>query len=197
MNGRIYVARYSALGTSSEHPLPAHQPVALVTGGNRGLGREVCRQLAERSFRVILTARNSRDGETAAAELGRKGAVVEFRQLDVDDPASARALAESLAQDRIKLDVLVNNAGISRNDFDATVARDTIATNFFGPMRVTDALIPRLNDGANVVMVSSGAGELTGFSATLRKMFLDPTLTRDRLVSLIERFVAAVADGSY
>jgi NAD(P)-dependent dehydrogenase (short-subunit alcohol dehydrogenase family) len=177
--------------------MPGDQPTALVTGANRGLGLEVCRQLAGRGYRVLLTARNARDGEAAAAGLGRNGNNVEFRRLDVRDVASVQALAAQLAVDEVRLDVLVNNAGISRDGFDETVARETLATNFFGPLRVADALIPHLRDGANLVMVSSGAGELNGFSAKLRKTFLDPGLDRDRLVSLIEEFIADVADGSY
>src|ERR1700694_4383698 len=101
------------------------------------------------------------------------------------------------APEGVMLDVLVNNAGISLDGFDERVARETIGTNFVGPMRVTDALIPRLHDGANIVMVSSGAGELTGFSAKLRNTFLDPDLTRASLVSLVDTFIANVADGSY
>jgi NAD(P)-dependent dehydrogenase (short-subunit alcohol dehydrogenase family) len=177
--------------------MSGNQPTTLVTGANRGLGLEVCRQLGERGYRVFLTARNSHGGKAAAAELARNGARVEFLPLDVGDAASVQALADRLSTDAVKLDVLVNNAGISLDGFDETVARETIATNFFGPLRVADALIPHLRDGANLVMVSSGAGELTGFSAKLRKTFLDPGLTRDRLVSLMQRFIADVGDGTY
>jgi NAD(P)-dependent dehydrogenase (short-subunit alcohol dehydrogenase family) len=168
-----------------------------VSGANRGLGLEVCLQLSERGYRVLLTARKSRDGEAAAAELGRKGIRAEFRRLDVDDPASPATLAKRLGSDGVKLDVLVNNAAVSLDGFDESVARQTISTNFLGPLRVTDALLPHLRDGGNIVMVSSGAGELTGFSAKLRKSILDPGLTRERLVALMERFVADVADGSF
>ena len=140
--------------------MPADRRTALVTGANRGLGLETCRQLGDRGYRVFLAARGSPDGEAAAAELARSGLRVEFRPLDVDDEASARALADRLAAEGVMLDVLVNNAGISLDGFDERVARETMRTNFLGPMRVTDALIPRLRDGANIVMVSSGAGEL-------------------------------------
>jgi carbonyl reductase 1 len=177
--------------------MPGNRPTALVTGANRGLGLETCRQLGERGYRVFLTARRRWDGEAAAAELRRTGFSVEFRALDVDQAASAKALTDSLQADGAALDALVNNAGVSLEGFDNSVARETIDTNFLGPMQVSDALIPRLRDGANLVMVSSGAGELTGFSAKLRKTFLDPGLTRASLVSLTDAFIAAVADGSY
>src|SRR5213595_3867762 len=98
--------------------MAADQPIALVTGANRGLGLEVCRQLGERGYDVILTARNATDGEAAVAKLSRSGGQVVFRQLDVDDPASAESLAKRLAGDRVNLDVLVNNAAVSRDGFD-------------------------------------------------------------------------------
>jgi NAD(P)-dependent dehydrogenase (short-subunit alcohol dehydrogenase family) len=64
-------------------------------------------------------------------------------------------------------------------------------------MHVTDALVPRLRESANLVMVSSGAGELTGFSATLKNTFLDPGLTRAALLKLTEEFIADVTDGTF
>jgi len=177
--------------------MSVNAPTALVTGGNRGLGLETCRQLADRGYHVFLTARRAEDGEAAAAGVERSGLRIGFRPLDVDDPASIAALAEGLARDNVTLDVLVNNAAVSLDGFDETVARETIRTNFLGPMQVTDALASRLRDGANLVMVSSGAGELTGFSAKLRSAFLDPSLTRAALVALADAFIADVADGTF
>jgi NAD(P)-dependent dehydrogenase (short-subunit alcohol dehydrogenase family) len=131
------------------------------------------------------------------AELERTGRTVGFRPLDVDNEASIAALGAGLARDGIALDVLVNNAAISLDGFDERVARETIRTNFLAPMHVTDGLAPRLRDHANLVMVSSGAGELTGFSAKLKNAFLDPGLTRAALVALTEDFIGEVADGTF
>ena len=177
--------------------MTVHPLTALVTGGNRGLGLETCRQLADRGYRVFLTARRAADGEAAAAGFERSGLRIGSRPLDVDDPSSIAALAEGLTRDDIALDVLVNNAAVSLDGFDETVARETIRTNFRGPMQVTDALAPRLREGASLVMVSSGAGELTGFSAKLRTAFLDPSLTRAALIALTDDFIADVADGTF
>ena len=175
----------------------ANEGVALVTGGNRGLGLETCRQLGKAGFHVILTARNAAKGQAAAAALDKEGLSVEYRRLDVTDGKSIAALARQLGADGVKVDVLVNNAALTFDGFDAEVARKTLDADAFGPMRVSDALVPLMPDGATIVMVSSGAGDLSAFAPALRRRFLDPHLTRDALSMLLNGFVTAVADGSY
>jgi NAD(P)-dependent dehydrogenase (short-subunit alcohol dehydrogenase family) len=157
---------------------------ALVTGANRGLGLETGRQLAQRGYRVLLTSREARQGE-------------EYRTLDVTDGASIAALAADLAREATRIDVLVNNAGISMQGFDAEVARRTLDVNFFGAMNVTDALLPSIPDGGTIVMVSSGMGELSGVSPALQARFLDPNLTRAALVDLMASFVRDVERGRH
>ena len=171
--------------------------VALVTGASRGLGLETCRQLGQRQYRVILTARNEREGRAAAERLATEGIDATYRPLDVSSPSSISALANDLVADGVKLDVLVNNAGIALKGFDAEVARRTIETNFFGPLRVTDGLLDSLAAGGTIVMVSSGVGELSGFPANLRAEFLDPAMSRERLVELMNSFVDDVKTGRY
>ena len=170
---------------------------ALVTGGNRGLGFETCRQLARRGFRVLLSSRGERDGKAAAERLAGEGLAVEHRRLEVVDPASIAALAAELRREAASLDVLVNNAGISMHGFDAEVARRTLDVNFFGAMNVTDALLPSIPDGGNVVMVSSGMGELSALAPPLRERLLDPALTRPALVELMRAFVHDVERGRH
>ncbi len=167
---------------------------ALVTGGNRGLGLEVCRQLARADWRVLLTSRGS-EGEAAAAQLKRDGLQVEYRPLDVTDEASARALADKLSSE--PLDLLVNNAGVALGGVDGAKTRRTLAVNFLGPLRLIDALLPRLKDGAAVVMVSSGMGELTCVGPELRAKLSDPKLTRAQVVALMESFAVDAEKGSW
>ena len=117
--------------------------------------------------------------------------------LDVTDAASIAALAERLAREGVRLDVLVNNAGISLKGFDAEVVRRTLAVNFFGAIAVTDAVLPSVRDGGAIVMVSSGMGELSAFSPALRARFLDAGLTRAALIDLVRSFEHAVERGRH
>ena len=136
-------------------------PVALITGANRGIGREVARQLAERDYDVILTARDEAKAREAADELGARPL-----ELDVSDPGSIASAAAAVSEEPGRLDVLVNNAGIvidggvagTDPDFDAI--QRTLETNFFGAYRLTAALLPLLRESehARIVNVSSGMG---------------------------------------
>jgi NAD(P)-dependent dehydrogenase (short-subunit alcohol dehydrogenase family) len=149
-------------------------PVALVTGANRGLGRETARQLAERGYDVLVTARDESKARAAADEIGGRPL-----QLDVSDPASIERAAAAVREDPGALDVLVNSAGVGSDfgvagaepDFDAI--QRALDTNFFGAYRLTVALLPLLreSDHPRVVNVSSGMGgvsEMGGWSPGYR-----------------------------
>jgi NAD(P)-dependent dehydrogenase (short-subunit alcohol dehydrogenase family) len=143
--------------------------VAVVTGANRGIGREVARQLAARGDTVWLTARDLGKAERAAAELAAgAGGRVRVHQLDVADPAGAARLADDLAREHDRVDVLVNNAAIHydtwqrASDADLDVVREALETNLLGAWRTTQALLGLLRAGGHgrVVNVSSEAGSL-------------------------------------
>src|SRR5262249_20611876 len=121
--------------------------VAVVTGGNRGLGYEVARRLGAQRWSVILTGRDEAACERAAEELRDPRNDITARVLDVADKKSIEAFAQSLERDKKRIDALVNNAGVSLHGFDARVARDTMAVNFFGALRVTDRLLPLMAEG--------------------------------------------------
>lgn len=172
-------------------------PLAVVTGGNRGLGRETARQLAQRGYRVLLTSRDAAGGEEAAAALRAGGRDVHTHVLDVTRAGDAAALATYLRNQGWSVDALVNNAGASLTGFDAEVVRETLAANYHGAVHVTDALLPLLTADARVVMVSSGMGELSCLPRPLQEEFLAAGLTRAELDALVARFVAAVNAGKH
>ena len=169
----------------------------VVTGGNRGIGLETCRQLARRGLRVILTGRDLGQAQAAAARLEANGssagpARVEGWALDVGDAASTAAFAARLRGEGALVHALVNNAGVSLHGFDVDRVTGTLNVNYFGAVRVTEALVPLMPRGARIVMVSSGMGELSGFAPSLRARFLDPALDRPALDALVASFVDAV-----
>ena len=139
-------------------------PIALVTGGNRGIGLEVCRQLAENRMRVLLGARDPAKGGAAAREMSRGGFDVEAVTLDVTDAASIRALGDQLAT----VDVLINNAGVDYDTDQTPIGADlarvrkTFETNVFGAWAMAQAVAPgmRRRRWGRIVNVSSGAGSL-------------------------------------
>ncbi|MBO2457001.1 SDR family oxidoreductase [Actinomadura violacea] len=142
--------------------------VALVTGANKGIGHAIAGGLAARGMTVLLAARNPELGEKAAAAMRDTGHDVRFVRLDVTDDASVRDAAGAVAAAPGRLDVLVNNAGISGgprdlpSDADLDRVRRLFDTNLFGVMRVTNALLPllRRSPAARIVNVSSGTGSL-------------------------------------
>ena len=149
-----------------------HDPskIALVTGANRGLGLETCRQLARRGLRVVLTSRDPAKGEAAAATLRRAGLDVRHQSLDVTRADHARRMAGHISAEFGRLDVLVNNAGVfldpyhppgnSVLDADLDAVRRSLETNLYGALRVSQALIPLMGGTGRVVNVSSGMGQL-------------------------------------
>lgn len=142
--------------------------IALVTGANRGIGFEVCRQLAERGFAVLLSARDAAKARSAASNLSSAG-TVEPVAMDVADPSSIAKGAAEVASRYGYLDVLVNNAGINYDTWEKAESADingtvmeTITTNLLGPWRVCQAFLPllRKSQAARIVNVSSESGSL-------------------------------------
>jgi NAD(P)-dependent dehydrogenase (short-subunit alcohol dehydrogenase family) len=134
---------------------------ALITGAYRGLGFEVARQLSERDWKVIVTARRKDEGSAAAARLKNAS----FLELDITDDSSVARATKQVAA----LDVLINNAAIiAERDQDVLsiapeIVSRTIATNVLGALRVSQAFLPQLlkASASRIVNVSSGAGQLS------------------------------------
>ena len=154
-----------------------HKPVALVTGANKGIGLQIAKDLAAHGFTVLVGSRNLERGETAAKTVGVDARAL---QLDVTNQASIATAAERIRNELGRLDVLVNNAGISHagkpgrplpeiaKSGRASVAsldevRAVFETNVFGVIAVTQAMVPLLRHApaGRIVNVSSASGSLT------------------------------------
>jgi NAD(P)-dependent dehydrogenase (short-subunit alcohol dehydrogenase family) len=151
--------------------------VALVTGANQGVGLQVARELVASGLTVLVGSRNFERGEAAAKDIG-PGAIA--LQLDVTDGASIAAAAERIRREPGRLDLLVNNAGISKtterrlgspeyaassqaSNASLDEIRAVWETNVFGVLAVYQAMLPLLRESpdARIVNVSSGVGSLT------------------------------------
>jgi NAD(P)-dependent dehydrogenase (short-subunit alcohol dehydrogenase family) len=163
----------------------------LITGANRGIGQQVARVLAGDGWDVLVGSRDKKKGEATAARLRKDtGGRLKAVELDVTSDASVAAAAQKLRDGAIKLDALVNNAGVygvARGP-DGVVL--TLETNFFGPLRVTEAMLPLLRDGATITNVTSGLGGLENLDPAHAKRMAN-VQTRDALVALVREFVAS------
>jgi NAD(P)-dependent dehydrogenase (short-subunit alcohol dehydrogenase family) len=143
--------------------------VALVTGGNRGIGFEICRQLAQTGVEVVLSARESAKAEAAADRLAGENISVAPRALDVTSPESITGLVEKIEAEYGRLDILVNNAGVfldkdgTAETIDLDRVRRTMETNTYGPILLCHAAVPMMrNQGhGRIVNLASELGSLT------------------------------------
>jgi len=196
-------------------PSPPNTRIAVVTGGNKGIGFEVCRQLASGGVTVVLTARDETRGAEAVQKLRGLGlSDVVFRQLDVTDTSSVAGLADFLKTRFGKLDILVNNAAIGGVEYvealdtdeekrlegmvkrfneTADDANKCLQTNYYGTKHVTEALLPLLQSSSDgrIVNVSSEYGQLKLISNEEVRQELNNVdhLTEQRLDELLDKFL--------
>lgn len=145
----------------------ARPKTALITGANKGIGFAIASQLADKDYRVFLTARKARAGNEAAKRIGGE---TSFIRLDVTDEAGIKAAARAFGAQHESLDVLVNNAGIIVDgdgkvlELTARQWEETMQTNALAPLLVAQAFLPSLKQSQRprIVNISSGGGQLHG-----------------------------------
>jgi NAD(P)-dependent dehydrogenase (short-subunit alcohol dehydrogenase family) len=162
--------RHESLHGSQAVTMPARSqlPVAVVTGGNRGVGREVCRQLAAIGYAVVLGSRDLRQGEIAAKEIDPEGERITPCHIEVDNSVNVGQLGEWVRKRFGRLDALVNNASTPPDQWaiagntDLSPVAEALDINLFGAWRVTQALLPLLRSSSRprVVNVSSEGGSI-------------------------------------
>lgn len=139
----------------------------LITGGNRGIGYEVARQLLHLGHQVILSGRDESKLSKAKDQLRKSGGSLDVLVMDAGDPRSISGAAGTFGKMRIKLDVLINNAGMLfkadnnlLTDPDQYV-QDTLEVNSLGPLRIAKAFVPLMNTPGRIINISSGGGSMT------------------------------------
>lgn len=170
---------------------------ALVTGANRGIGFEVCRQLAKKDFQVILTSRDPGKGQIAVDSLKEAGLPIMYHQLDVTQSESIIQLTNFLRDEVKQIDVLVNNAGVhldwedspNASIFETKIAtlRQTMETNVYGCLTLCQALIPLMKERnyGRVVNVSSRTGKLSNMGKIANIPKSSGGFTRDEFGNII------------
>lgn len=145
------------------------QKVAIVTGGNRGLGLEICRQLAQKDIQVILTARNAEKGEAAVYTLSQEGYKVDFYPLDIGNSQHIQALLTYVKNKFNRLDILINNAGIYLDQhqpalsIDSNIILQAVEIDVCGTFAMSQAVIPIMqeNNYGRIVNLSSSSSLIT------------------------------------
>lgn len=196
---------------SSETPIvfPAAGRVALVTGGARGLGLEICHELGALDAHVIVAARDIRKAEEAADELRAQGHQASALKLDVTSEEDRNAARDSIERDFGRLDILINNAGILLDSPDGGTpavrqpsqarpneVRETFEVNFFAPLFLTQTLLQLLkrSDAPRVVNVSSIRGSLTHLSDPASPVYPIRALGYDTSKAALNAFTILFAE---
>jgi NAD(P)-dependent dehydrogenase (short-subunit alcohol dehydrogenase family) len=149
-------------------PARSELPVAVVTGGNRGVGLEICRQLVGIGYAVVLGSRDARQGELAAKEIDPEGERITAYHIEVDNSVNIEQLAEWVKERYGRVDVIVNNASAPPDlwaiagNTDLSPVAEALDINLFGAWRVTQALLPLLRSSPRprIVNVSSEGGSI-------------------------------------
>lgn len=196
--------------------MSSYARIAAVTGANKGIGLACVRQLAlqypqsslnDGPLLIYLTARNQQRGEAAveqiledpllkkAKALRQDGGLsdVTFFTLDIGSKESIKTFADHLKEQHpAGIDILINNAAIAMDGFNADVVKKTLRCNYYGTMEATKQLLPHVRDGGRVVNVASVAGQLDSqYSPVIRQRFLNAKTT-DEITALMEEFASAV-----
>ncbi|CAJ2676721.1 (+)-neomenthol dehydrogenase-like [Trifolium pratense] len=185
------------------------ETIAVVTGGNRGIGFEISRQLADHGVTVILTSRDASVGVESIKVLQEGGLDVHCHELDILDSSSITQFSEWLKENYGGLNILVNNAGVNFNfgsDNSVENAHKVIETNYYGTKRMIEAMIPLMKvspAGGRIVNVSSRLGRLNGKrnrleNDALREQLSDvENLTEELIDGAVNAFLQQVDDGTW
>ncbi len=176
--------------------------VALITGANKGLGLEMSRQLAQAGVTVVLASRDRENGEAAAARLQKESLDVHPLKLDVTSKQDREAAAKFIEEKFGRLDILINNAGISVDGINAGTTATTedslhrtFETNFFAPVALTQTLLPSLkkSESGRIVNMSSILGSQTLHADPNSPIYNSKSLAYDASKAALNSFTIHLA----
>jgi NAD(P)-dependent dehydrogenase (short-subunit alcohol dehydrogenase family) len=174
--------------------------VVVVTGANRGIGHEICNQLARLDLIVVLTSRQEKDGLEAVANFNKRELSVRYHPLDVTSPTQILKFTDFLSKEFGRCDCLVNNAGILLDikdgnllNTDLATVRQTMETNVYGPYLLCQAMVPLMkkNNYGRIVNISSGLGQLNEMGSGYTAYRMSKTA-----INVITRVLAAELAGT-
>jgi NAD(P)-dependent dehydrogenase (short-subunit alcohol dehydrogenase family) len=173
--------------------------VAVITGANRGIGLAIARLFTREGATCALVVRDRAKGEHAARDIAALGAQPLVVEADMSDRGAISRAADELSKRFIRIDMLVNNAGILTDHdrktpasrMDPTTFDETLAVNLLGPIAMSDALLPKMGRGSRIINVSSTMGQLAGGSAGYAPAYC---ISKSALNAFTEALAAAVSD---
>jgi NAD(P)-dependent dehydrogenase (short-subunit alcohol dehydrogenase family) len=183
--------------------MATEKKVAFITGGNRGIGLETARQLGKQGVKVVIGSRDLEKGKVVADKLRADGADVDVIRFDITKPADYQEAHNYFEKNFGKLDILINNAGISKESFFANntstvskaILRETFDTNFFGTVELTQVLLPLIRKApeGRIVNLSSILGSLTLHADPKSPIYGSKALAYDASKSALNAFTVHLA----
>lgn len=183
--------------------MSTEKKIAFITGGNRGLGLETARQLAKTGVEVVIGSRDQKQGEAVAEKLRAEGIKVDAIRFDITQPADYKEAYDYFDKKYGKLDILINNAGISREGLGSnststvspSVLREIFETNFFGQVELTQTLLPLIKKApeGRIVNLSSILGSLTLHATPGSPIYDFKSLAYDSSKAALNQFTTHLA----
>ena len=183
--------------------MSTEKKIAFITGGNRGIGLETARQLAETGVEVVIGSRNAEQGAAVAEKLRAEGLNVDSIRFDITKPADYQTAYSYFDKKYGKLDILINNAGISKEQFGSNtsstvrpaILREVFETNFFGQVELTQTLLPLIKKApqGRIVNLSSILGSLTLHATPVSTIYDFKALAYDSSKSALNQFTVHLA----
>jgi len=172
----------------------------IITGSDKGIGQAIIENLLSESipYDIIMTTEDPRLGEMTLNNLTAKypnsNSTLKYRQLDVNNKQSIRSFASWVKATKGKFDILINNNEVFFANSNDQQKKQTIQTNFFSVVKLTEKLLPLLRRDGKILMISSSVGQLSFQGATLKHVLSDPTLGEKRLQRVAENVLELTRD---